>query len=204
MKIIKTEYLVKVGAFPNSKEWEKSYQEVSAAIKALAWPKGSTSFMFDPSEKGKKRGEGNGVVPIKKAFCLLLNNAGWELETKIEVAARKKPGPLDATKKIHDGRFIAIEWETGNISSSHRALNKMALGMLRKKIVGGILVLPTREMYQYLTDRIGNFEEIEPYFDLWKSLSIEEGVLAVIAVEHDGLQEGIPRIPKGTDGRAIV
>lgn len=94
--------------------------------------------------------------------------------------------------------------ETGNISSSHRALNKMAVGILKGILVGGVLVLPTRKMYKYLTDRIGNFSEIEPYFPLWESLDVKEGYLAVIAIEHDGVSKNVPRIPKGTDGRALL
>jgi hypothetical protein len=96
-----------------------------------------------------------------------------------------------------------LEWETGNISSSHRALNKIALGILRGIFIGGALVLPTRAMYKYLTDRIGNYDEIEPYFELWKKLPIKKGLLLVIAIEHDSVNGSVPRIPKGTDGRAI-
>jgi len=80
----------------------------------------------------------------------------------------------------------------------------MCIGLLRNKLIGGILVLPTREMYQYLTDRIGNFAEIEPYLDLWKSLNIKNGFLGIIKVEHDEVSKNVPRIPKGTDGRALI
>jgi len=65
------------------------------------------------------------------------------------------------------------------------------------------LILPTRRMYQYLTDRVGNFEELEPYFDLWKALRCDEGLLAIMAVEHDDVSKDVPRIPKGTNGRAL-
>ncbi len=90
--------------------------------------------------------------------------------------------------------------------NSHRAINKMALGMLKGVLIGGILILPTRAMYRYLTDRIGNFPEIQPYFPLWRSLdkSINEGLLAVIAIEQDAISEDVPRIHKGTDGRALL
>lgn len=121
----------------------------------------------------------------------------------MSIASRLVPGPIDAVKKLPDGRWFAVEWETGNISSSHRALNKMAVGLLDGKLAGGILVLPSRDMYQYLTDRIGNYAEIEPYFSVWRSLSILDGVLAVIEIEHDELSLDIPPITKGTDGRAL-
>jgi hypothetical protein len=79
----------------------------------------------------------------------------------------------------------------------------MALGILKKILIGGALIVPTREMYKYLTDRIGNFPEIEPYFPLWRALRVEEGLLFVIAVEHDAVSRDVPRIKKGTDGRAL-
>jgi len=59
-------------------------------------------------------------------------------------------------------------------------------------------------MYRYLTDRVGNYPEIEPYFPLWRALRIEEGLLAVIAIEHDAVSKSVARIPKGTDGRALL
>jgi hypothetical protein len=58
-------------------------------------------------------------------------------------------------------------------------------------------------MYQWLTDRIGNFPEIEPYFPLWRAVPVEEGILAVIEVEHDRTSPFVQRIEKGTDGRAL-
>ncbi len=113
------------------------------------------------------------------------------------------PGPLDATLELNDDSLFVVEWKTGNISSSHRALNKIALGISKGILKGGILVLPTRNLYQYLTDRIGNFEEIEPYFDLWKSIQCTNGVLGVYAIEHDSENDSVPKILKGTDGRVL-
>jgi len=100
-------------------------------------------------------------------------------------------------------QFFCVEWETGNVSSSHRALNKMALGMLKGLLVGGALILPPRAMYRYLTDRVGNFEEIEPYFPLWRSLHVGRGLLLVFEIEHDTVSRDVPRTTKGTDGRAL-
>jgi hypothetical protein len=71
-------------------------------------------------------------------------------------------------------------------------------------LIGGILILPTRELYQYLTDRIGNLPELEAYFPLWRALDVKEGLLGVIAVEHDSASTLVPRIPKGTSGRHAV
>ena len=79
----------------------------------------------------------------------------------------------------------------------------MAIGLMDGVLAGGILILPSREMYQYLTDRVGNYAEIEPYFPVWRNLSINKGLLAVIEVEHDAVSLDIPPIRKGTDGRAL-
>ena len=79
----------------------------------------------------------------------------------------------------------------------------MALGMLKDVLVGGALIVPSRKMYPYLTDRIGNYAELEPYFPLWRSFNIKNGVLVVIEIEYDELDSSVPRIPKGTTGRAL-
>ena len=69
---------------------------------------------------------------------------------------------------------------------------------------GGVLVVPSNRLAPYLTDRIGNLRELVPYFPLWSSVAVECGYLGVIAVEQDGESFEVPRIPKGTDGRAMA
>jgi hypothetical protein len=202
MKVVRTEYLLDLGGFSQSPEWEKIRSQVMEAIRLVQWPPNSGSFTLH-DEAGKGRGEGNGVKPIKTACMMHLKAQGWELEPALDVATVTRPGPIDAARRVGD-RFFCVEWETGNISSSHRALNKIALGVIKKVLIGGVLIVPTREMYHYLTDRVGNFRELEPYFPLWRALKAEEGLLAVIAIEHDGVSKSVPRIPKGTDGRALM
>lgn len=202
MILKKIEVLIDKGGFPKSEEWVKIRNEITQCIQSLEHPVGAGKFILR-DEFGKKRGKGSGVKPIRDMFCQALEQKGWSLETKIGIAARVRPGPLDATKRVGD-RLFAVEWETGNISSSHRALNKLSLGILNRVLVGGALVLPTRRMYQYLTDRVGNVEELEPYFPLWKSLQCDEGLLVIFAVEHDAVDRNAPRIVKGTNGRALA
>jgi len=201
MKIVRIELLIDEGTFSVSEAWETVRDHITGAIRTIEWPPGSGSFTLH-DQSGKKRGEGSGVTPIKNACMLRLKERGWTLEPRIDIATVKRPGPVDASYPVGD-RFFCLEWETGNISSSHRAVNKMALGMLKGKLIGGALILPTRAMYNYLTDRVGNFPELEPYFPLWRALPVTEGVLAVIAIEHDAVSSAAPRIPKGTDGRAL-
>ncbi len=132
-----------------------------------------------------------------------LAKGGWKLEQPLDLATVKRPGKLDAVYESAHGP-VAVEWETGNISSSHRALNKMALGLLKGKLAAGILIVPTRRMYRYLTDRVGNIDELDPYFDLWRCIPCDEGVLEVVVIEHDAESLSVPRILKGTDGRALA
>lgn len=201
MKINPITVLIDNGGFSKSSEFKKILDNIYRSIDLIEWPLGTGKFLLYP-ESGKKRNEGNGVVPIKTAFTKNLSRLGWILEAKIDIATVKRPGPIDAIYKLNK-KIFAVEWETGNISSSHRALNKMALGIQKELLIGGILIMPTLEMSKYLTDRIGKYSEIEPYFPLWSSIPCKEGYLGVLAVEHDGISYDIPRIPKGTDGRAL-
>lgn len=82
-------------------------------------------------------------------------------------------------------------------------MNKMALGLMKGALAAGILVVPSRNLYKYLTDRISNMEELEPYHDLWRSIRCEQGILEIVAIEHDGISTDVPRIPKMTGGRAL-
>nr|WAB21622.1 BamHI type II restriction endonuclease [Chloroflexota bacterium] len=198
--MIRKEILIDQGNFRSTLEYKGIEADISAAIARVVWPIGASTFTIYPERNA------NGVVPIKKAFLAHLENQGWGLENRLDVGAvQKRPGAIDATKQI-GSQYFAVEWETGNISSSHRALNKIAIGMLRGVLVGGTLILPTSSLYTYLTDRVGNFGELEPYFDVWRSLNLTHsvGTLSVIAVEHDATSEAVEKIAKGTDGRALI
>jgi len=197
LKLEKTEVLIDKGTFSQSAEWNRIRNDIESTIKAMESPPGSGKFILSDQQHG------NGVVPIKQMFIgLLKRKPGWKPEILLEIPARMEPGAVDAAIKVGD-KLFAVEWETGNISSSHRAVNKMALGLLKGVLVGGMLILPSRKMYYYLTDRIGNFEELAPYFDVWKNLSVKDGLLAVMAVEHDGVSKQVQKFAKGTDGRAL-
>jgi hypothetical protein len=208
MKLITTEKLIDVGSFSSSSTWNEIEFQIYESIMKVQWPSGSGKFLLYP-ESGKKRGRGSGVKPIKEAFLHNLNRYGWILEKALDIATYRRPGKIDALYRVRDWHsdrdvFFAVEWETGNISSSHRALNKMVIGLMRGKLIGGALVLPTRNMSQYLTDRVGNYGELAPYFPLWRALGsqFDDGLLIVIAIEHDGVSYEVARIPKGTNGRA--
>lgn len=185
MRIVETVVLLSRGQFAASAEWAAIRDTIHAAIAQAEWPVGAGSFIIHP-ESGKKSGEGNGVVPIKAKPMKVLLEDGWSLEYPWEVATRtgvtgveskrkkgSRPGDIDAAKLFDQGLMV-VEWETGNVSSSHRAINKMALGLVTGKCVAGVLVIPNMNLARYLTDRIGNIEEIRPYIPLWENLSVAE------------------------------
>jgi len=60
----------------------------------------------------------------------------------------------------------------------------MALGLVVKKCVAGVLVVPNVKLAQYLTVRIGNIEEIRPYLPMWQNLAVVEGVLELVVIEQ--------------------
>ncbi len=199
MKLLHEEYLAG-GQFIEADPLVKcALKDIRSAIRCVVWPIGTKKFVIRPVV------DGNGVMPIKNGFVSKLKSLGWDLEERIAVTDGLAPGKVDAVlkgSKTHDG-IIAVEWETGNISSSHRALNKMALGLLRRKLKAGVLVLPDRALYNYLTQRIGSYREIAPYFPLYKALNLDKGVLAVFSVTYDALSVKAPLIPKQFDGNAI-
>lgn len=195
MKIKEVIDLIVQGDSVRSAEIDLLFAEVLEGIKAVVWPVGGPDFAIFPVR------EANGVKPIKNECIEYLRARGWEPEKEIRIGEESNPGPIDAVKTLSSGKLFALEWETGNISSSHRSLNKMILGLKRGDFEVAVLVLPTRAMYKYLTDRVGNLDELKPYFEIWKRDDIK-GRLTVIAVEHDREDKTVPKIPKGTDGRS--
>lgn len=199
LKLVKTEILVDKGEFSSTEDWARIRNDIQQAIRSMEWPPGSGKFVLYDEEHG------SGVTPIKEMFAGLVSeqNVRWKRETQMLIPARIRPGDIDLSTTVGTKTF-GVEWETGNISSSHRAMNKLALGLLTGFLIGGILITPSRNMYPYLTDRIGNFEELSPYFPIWKSIPITEGLLAVLAVEQDEVSKTVQRFHKGTNGRALV
>lgn len=179
--------------------WFRSVcDEIQTAISLVVSPAGSNHFSINPTVGG------NGVKPIKVAFANCLEKRfGWGVEVRLAISSTKgDAGPIDAVRAIpQTGKRFAVEWETGNISSSHRAVNKIALGILKGQLVGGALVVPSRKLYKFLTGRVGNFNEIEPYFPVWANLDYKsECVISVFEVEHDAEDRSLPLIKKGPDG----
>lgn len=212
MKIVAWDHIADQGGYSKTPAFARARVDLEAAIAEVVWPVGSSDFAIFP-ESGKKSGEGNGVVPIKAGFAAAIGARGWELEKKAPKAANvedaiikgSRPGAFDAHLTFDgDGPlpFVA-EWETGNISSSHRAINRILLGIRLGYVSGGVLILPSRKLAPYLTDRIGNEPELYPYRSLWSETSLAPlSYFGMVVIEHDRTSLDVPRIPKGTDGRA--
>lgn len=200
MKILKIHTLLNVGDFEQTKIYQQIESEIISSIKCIRHPLNADGFYLYKQKKG------NGVAPIKDAFIHQLDSYGWENEHICSQIIKSRK--IDSTKRLPNGKFFGVEWETGNISSSHRALNRLALGIRDGLLEGGALVLPSHDMYKYLTDRVGNFKEIESYFPIWKDLAYafearkQSAIIKVFVIEQDGLSDKVPPIPKGTDGRA--
>jgi hypothetical protein len=202
MKIVGVEDLLNSDRFDLSPELQRAWGDVQQAILATDWPHGSGSFTIYP-QSGKKRGEGNGVVPIKIPCVRKLIELGWKDECLPVIPGGVLDcGDLDAMLLTPNGS-VAFEWETGNISSSHRAINKLLLTLQVGGLLGGFLVVPSDLLKVYLTDRIGNIGELKGYFSLWKSVTGAAGGLRIVVVEHDATSYDVPKIPKGKDGRAL-
>jgi hypothetical protein len=202
MKVVEVHDILNDSRFESSKALKRAWQDVRRAIAATDWPHGSGRFTIYP-ESGKARGKGNGVVPIKIPCVKKLLSLGWQDECLPDIPGGVLDcGDLDAMKLTPEGP-IAFEWETGNISSSHRAINKLLLTLQVGGLLGGFLVVPSNRLKTYLTDRIGNIGELMPYFPLWRSAVNAAGALRIVVVEHDAVSKRVPRIPKGKDGRAL-
>ena len=115
-------------------------------------------------------------------------------------------GHFDFYSELEGGIRCVVEWETGNISSSHRSMNKLCLVMMAQLIDIAVLVVPSVDLYRHLTDRTGNWKELSPYLAFWNRFGaqLQRGLLAITVVEHDELtdDESIPYIPQGKDGRS--
>lgn len=202
MKLVEYYDILNGELFATSPVLRQAWMEVQEAITLTDWPHGSGSFTIYP-ESGKKCGQGNGVKLIKVPCIQALLERGWLIEQLPSIRSSVLgTGDLDALKITPEG-YIAFEWETGNISSSHRALNKLFLTMQETDTLGSFMVVPSNRLKVFLTDRIGNIGELEPYFPLWRNLTGIRGALRIIVVEHDAESFAVPKIPKGTDGRAL-
>ncbi|MCY8065418.1 restriction endonuclease [Bacillus haynesii] len=176
--------------------FKQSYDEVVASICSAVWPMKSKTFKINNSQKN-----GNGVVPVKElCYAMLEDTYNWYREKPLNVLKleKKKGGPIDVYKEFtenFDIKRVGLEFETGNISSAHRSMNKLLLGLKRNEIDLAVILMPVYELSYFLTDRVSNYEELEPYFEI-----TEGKPFIYIGFNADSFDSSVPLIPKGKDG----
>lgn len=228
MKLLRTLVVFNQGNLIIDKDWEAIHKSYDRSIQSIDHPKGSGGLTL---RKKKKRPDGqwdrNGVGYLRLCFLEHMTGIeGWKAEADLDLGKDPIPpdlllypdlqsyqekitsefGGFDFVSTAPGGTHVAIEWETGNISSSHRSMNKLAIALANEKIQVGVLIVPSRDLYKHLTDRIGNIGELSGYLSMWKDLgvNVKRGLLAISVVEHDDLTEdpSFSYLPKGNDGRA--
>ncbi len=228
MKWLRTLVIFDQGNIISTSDWQAIHESYVRAIQLIDFPRGAGSLTLRQKSKDSKgKWKRNGVGYLKERFLEhMVNDEHWKAEASFNLDKDQKPvdlklypskdahqepvtskfGGFDFVTTAKDGTHVAIEWETGNISSSHRSLNKLAIALATGKIQAGVLVVPTRKLYEHLTDRIGNINELSGYLSMWKDLgaTVERGLLAISVVEHDALttDSNFPYLKVGNDGRA--
>ncbi len=216
------------GNIAHSQDWQDVHTSYVNSINSIDFPEGDGTFTLRRKSRNPSTGKWrrNGVGYLKNRFIQGMVNEGWQSEAQVNIEhltwqpelrlypsleSYREPitssfGDFDFLTETESGLHVAIEWETGNISSTHRSLNKLVIALKAKQIDVGVLILPSRRLYEHLTDRIGNIGEISPYLNFWSSVesTVERGLLAISVVEQDELtdSEDFPYLPSGNDGRA--
>ena len=230
MKWLRTLVLFDRGNIVSSADWNSIHQAFVRSIESIDSPEGSGRLVLRRKTQDPESGQWNrnGVSYLRSRFLKhIVLKEGWAAEGEVDLEnLQEKPelmlypslepyaepitssfGDFDFVTTTPDGLRVAIEWETGNISSSHRSLNKLSIVQSAKKIQAGVLILPSRKLYEHLTDRIGNIGELSPYLGMWKKMgtAVEHGLLAIAVVEHDELTDDpkFPYLKVGKDGRAV-
>lgn len=213
MKWLRTLILFDQGDVISSADWKALHESYVRSIGSIDFPEGAGSLTL---KRKVRDADGdwrrNGVNYLKSRFINhIINEEKWQAEGLVELARdRDQPsiqlypslelyrepvtsdfGGFDFVSKGVEGHRIAIEWETGNISSSHRSMNKLAIALANGIVEIGVLIVPSRALYEHLTDRIGNIGELSGYLSMWEGLkaTVDRGLLAITVVEQDALTD---------------
>lgn len=228
MKWLRTIVLFDQGRVSSEQDWQDFHESYLRSIAKIDHPSGSGCLKLRKKFRGDDgQWRRNGVKYLKNRFLgHMKTDEHWIPEEKVGLSADRKQSSLRLYPSLEQyqepitsnfGGFdfaiqgkgknkAAIEWETGNISSSHRSMNKLAIALKSGVIDIGVLIVPSRPLYEHLTDRIGNISELSGYLDMWADLgaTVNRGLLAVTVVEHDELTDDsdFPYLSRGNDGRA--
>lgn len=140
----------------------------------------------------------NGVVPVKEGcYRTLEEQYDWYREKPLDVLS-EKGGPIDVYKIFaddHESLRVGLEFETGNISSAHRSMNKLSLGLSQGELDLALIIMPISALSYFFTDRISNYEELQPYYSLVDSYSF-----IFLGFDAENYSDSYPILPKGKDG----
>lgn len=230
MKWLRTLVLFDQGDVVSSADWADIHTAYVRSIERIDNPRGSGQLVLrrKTQDSKSKQWNRNGVGYLRSRFLEhMVSDEGWQAETEVDLQhLQQQPelrlypslepytepvtsafGAFDFVTTTESGIRVAIEWETGNISSSHRSLNKLSIVLATNKIQAGVLILPSRDLYEHLTDRIGNIGELSPYLGMWHSMgaAVKRGLLAITVVEHDELTDdpSFSYLKTGKDGRSV-
>lgn len=228
MKWLRTLVLFDKGDVIGSDDWSAVHASYVRAIASIDHPAGAGTLTLRQKVKlAIGQWQRNGVGYLRTRFLQFMRDAEkWQAEGNVDLTRDRQQPPIllypsleayrepitsdfggfDFMTTAPHGTRIAIEWETGNISSSHRSMNKLAIALTNGVIEVGVLILPSRQLYEHLTDRIGNIGELSGYLSMWEGLKsvVPRGLLAITVVEHDALttDAGMPYLTVAGDGRA--
>lgn len=228
MKWLRTLVLFDQGGLIASDDWRTVHESYVRAITAIDHPRGGGQLTLRERERlPNGQWKRNGVNYLRSYFLdVMIRREQWRAEANVDLSRSRRQVPVTLYPSLekHDepitsdfggfdfvttapgGTRVAIEWETGNISSSHRSMNKLAIALGNGVVDVGVLILPSRDLYTHLTDRIGNIGELSGYLSMWEGLksSVKYGLLAVTVVEHDALTRDPNHefLKVGSDGRA--
>lgn len=121
-----------------------AYREIESSI-LCNHTEGLKHFIINSSSKNC-----NGVVPIKeKIYEALENTYGWFREKPLKYLHEEahKGGPIDVYKEFAGEKpfKVGLEFETGNISSAHRSMNKLCLGIIGSELDMAAIMLPIKK-----------------------------------------------------------
>lgn len=216
------------GRIARNADWAAVYKSYVRSIRSIDHPEGSGRLTLRRKVRlPNGQWHRNGVNHLRTRFLQhMVNVERWQAEQNVDIGRnRQQPqlslypsgkryrepitsdfGGFDFLTQTPRGLRVAIEWETGNISSSHRSMNKLTIALSSGIIDAGVLIVPSRDCYEHLTDRIGNIGELSGYLQLWASakVGVQRGLLAITVVEHDALTDNVavPYLGMGNDGRA--
>lgn len=228
MKWLRTLIIFDKGNVLSTPSWKTLHESYVRSIRSIEHPVGTGKLCLRcKTKRPDGQWQRNGVGYLRLHFLEHMKNVEmWNPEGSVDLGRNQRQreftlfpsleqhqeeitsnfGGFDFVTTSPEGIRAAIEWETGNISSSHRSMNKLAIALESGIVQVGVLIVPSRDLYEHMTDRIGNIGELSGYLSMWESLKtgVSRGLLAISVVEHDELteNESFPYLSVGNDGNA--